>query len=507
VKRLLLLAAAAAGTLVAPTASSALNVYAATSLTKVMPEIKRDARYSFGGSNTLQLQIERGAPADLFLSAEPNEAQALYRAGRCQRPVTFATNRLVLIVRDGDPKKVGSIYRLRKGGLNLSIGSASVPVGAYTRQLLRRLRLSSALTANKVSQQSNVGQVLSQVAFGGADAGFVYATDARTQAGRIDPLYGGALPGLRGQAVRRGRAGRPGVAERHPQLARARVVEALRLRAAAEGMMGRAWAALVLGLVVAFLAVPVVALFVEAPLGDLPSLLREDVVRDAIWVTVKTNVAANIIIIALGTPAAWVLATRRFAGRTIVLTLCELPLVLPPAVAGIALLSAYAQGGVFGDALDSVGVVLPFGPWAVVIAVVFVASPFYVRQAVATFEAIDSDMVDVARTLGAGRVATWWRVVLPLAASGLAAGWVLAFARGVGEFGATIIFAGNVQGKTTTLTLAVYQELDNDLDVALALGVLLVVLSAGVLLSYKLLAAWRPSNWTSPAGFATSRSS
>jgi molybdate transport system substrate-binding protein len=189
VKRLLLSGAVAATLLVAPTAASALNVYAATSLTNVMPEIKRDASYSFGGSNTLQLQVERGAPADLFLSAEPNEAQALYREGRCERPVTIATNKLVLIVRQGDPQKIGSIYGLRRGGLNLSVGNPSVPIGDYTRRLLRRLRLSNALTINKVSQQSNVGQVLSQVAFGGADAGFVYVTDARTQPDRIDPLY------------------------------------------------------------------------------------------------------------------------------------------------------------------------------------------------------------------------------------------------------------------------------------------------------------------------------
>lgn len=190
-KRLLLGGAAAVATLTltAPTTALALNVSAATSLTNVMPEIKRDAAYSFGGSNTLQLQIERGAPADLFLSAEPNEAQALYREGRCQRPVTFATNKLVLIVRQGDPRQIGSIYGLRKGGLNLSVGNPSVPIGDYTRRLLRRLRMSSVLTSNKVSQQSNVGQVLSQVAFGGADAGFVYVTDTRTQPDRIDSLY------------------------------------------------------------------------------------------------------------------------------------------------------------------------------------------------------------------------------------------------------------------------------------------------------------------------------
>lgn len=268
--------------------------------------------------------------------------------------------------------------------------------------------------------------------------------------------------------------------------------------------MRRAAAALAIAIPVAFLAVPLVALFWEAPLGDLPSLLGTQAVRDAIWVTVKTNLAANVLIVAFGTPAAWILATRRFRGRALVLTLCELPLVLPPAVAGIALLSAYAQGGLFGDALEGLGVVLPFGPWAVVLAVTFVAAPFYLRQAVAAFGAVDPDLMDVARTLGASRTRTFWRVVLPLAADGLAAGWVLAFARGVAEFGATIIFAGNVQGRTQTLTLAVYQQLDSDVDVALALGVMLVALSAAVLLSYKLLGAWRSWTSTSPAGFAPS---
>jgi molybdate transport system substrate-binding protein len=178
-----------AAVLWAPASAAALTVYAATSLTKVMPAVKRDATYSFGGSNALQLQIERGAPADVFLAAEPKEAQALYREGRCDRPVTFATNRLVLVAQQSDPSHIRSVYGLRRGGRRLSIGNASVPVGDYTRKLLQRLRLSSVLSSNLVSQQSNVGQVLTQVAFGGADAGFVYVTDARKQAARVDTLY------------------------------------------------------------------------------------------------------------------------------------------------------------------------------------------------------------------------------------------------------------------------------------------------------------------------------
>src|SRR3954463_8689857 len=168
-----------------------LTVYAATSMANVLPELESGPAYSFGGSNTLRLQIERGARADVFLAAEPGEAQALYREGRCGRPVSFATNRLVLIVPRGDPAHVRSVAGLARGGLKLSVGNAGVPVGAYARQALRRMRSSRVLRANTVSQQANVGQVLSQVAFGAADAGFVYVTDARTQRGRVDAI---ALP-------------------------------------------------------------------------------------------------------------------------------------------------------------------------------------------------------------------------------------------------------------------------------------------------------------------------
>jgi molybdate transport system substrate-binding protein len=167
----------AAVALMAPAAAQALNVYAATSLTNVFPALNKSPRYSFGGSNTLQLQIERGAPADVFASASPPEAQALFRQGLCDRPVTFAINRLVLLIPNANPGNVTSVYSLRSGGRRLSIGTAGVPIGAYTRQLLRRMRLSGVLTANRVSQQTNVGQVASQVALGSADAGFVYYTD------------------------------------------------------------------------------------------------------------------------------------------------------------------------------------------------------------------------------------------------------------------------------------------------------------------------------------------
>ena len=260
--------------------------------------------------------------------------------------------------------------------------------------------------------------------------------------------------------------------------------------------------ALCTGVTLAFLAIPIVALFTEVPLRDVPGLLGRPVVRDALAVTVRTNAIANVLILAFGTPTAWFIARRRFPGRALVVTLIELPLVLPPAVAGIGLLAAVGAGGLFGGDLSDAGIVLPFTEWAVVLAVAFVASPFYIRQAISAFESVDSTLTDAARTLGAGPGRTFWRIGLPLAAGGLLAGWVLAFARGIGEFGATIVFAGNVRGETQTLTLTIYEQLEADFDVALSIGVLMVVLSGGVLLSYKILSSWRNSSSTSPSAFA-----
>jgi molybdate transport system permease protein len=264
--------------------------------------------------------------------------------------------------------------------------------------------------------------------------------------------------------------------------------------------------ALAAGVALTFLALPLVALFTEVPLADVPSLLGDPAVRDAIAVTARTNAVANVLIVGVGTPAAYLLATRTFRGRALAITLVELPLVLPPAVAGIGLLAAFGAGGLVGGPLGDAGVVLPFTEWAVVLAVTFVASPFYVRQAIAAFEAVDPTYVDAARTLGASPARTFVRISLPLAATGLVAGWVLAFARGVGEFGATIVFAGNVRGETQTLTLAIYEQLDANFDIALSIGILLVVLSGSVLLSYKLLSSWRRSSSTSPAVFAPTSS-
>jgi molybdate transport system permease protein len=250
-------------------------------------------------------------------------------------------------------------------------------------------------------------------------------------------------------------------------------------------------------LTLGFLLLPIVAIFAQLSPQELLDGITSDVTLDALRVTAETNLLAMVLIILFGTPTAYLLATRAFRGRALLVTVVELPLVLPPAVAGIGLLAAFGRLGLLGGTLGALGIEIAFTEIAVVLAVTFVASPFYVRTAIAAFEAVDPDLVAASRTLGAGPARTFARVALPLAAGGLGAGAALAFARGLGEFGATIMFAGSLQGVTQTLSLAVYQEFDVDFDTALAIGALLVVGSALVLLAAKFVLAWKRSGSTS----------
>jgi molybdate transport system permease protein len=240
-----------------------------------------------------------------------------------------------------------------------------------------------------------------------------------------------------------------------------------------------------------FLLLPVVAIFARVPPGDLVAALGRRQATDALVVSIETNLIALAAILLVGTPAAWLIATRGGRLRDIAVTLVELPLVLPPAVAGIGLLAAFGRVGLIGGHIDVIGTQLAFTKAAVVVAVAFVASPFYVRSAVAAFESIDPAMTQAARTLGAGPGRTFARVALPLAAGGLGAGAALAFARGIGEFGATLMFAGSLRGVTQTLPLAIYEAFDLDFDLALAISALLVVVSAVILMTTKLVLRWR----------------
>jgi molybdate transport system permease protein len=250
-------------------------------------------------------------------------------------------------------------------------------------------------------------------------------------------------------------------------------------------------------LALAFLLLPIVAIFAHTSPGKLISQLSNPVVTDALVVTLETSAIAQALVLLFGTPTAYLLATRRFVGRSLLVTLVELPLVLPPAVAGLGLLAAFGRTGLLGSSLDALGISIPFTQTAVILAVAFVASPLFVRQGIAAFEAVDTNMVAASRTLGAGSTRTFFRVVLPLARGGLAAGFALALARGLGEFGATIMFAGSLQGVTQTLPLAIYAEFDRNFDATLAMGALLVIISAALLLTLKLSVLWQASRQSS----------
>ena len=194
---------------------------------------------------------------------------------------------------------------------------------------------------------------------------------------------------------------------------------------------------------------------------------------------------ALALIVALGTPAAWFLATRSFPGRALLTTLVELPLVLPPAAAGIALLAALGPHGIAGGVLGDAHVTLVLTTAGVVVAMAFVASPFYVRQAQAAFAGLDPRLLEASRTLGAREARTFLRVALPLARPALVAGAALAWGRALGEFGATLMFAGNLRGVTQTAPLALYERFATDFPAAIALAAVLLAVSAAVLLAVK----------------------
>jgi molybdate transport system permease protein len=246
------------------------------------------------------------------------------------------------------------------------------------------------------------------------------------------------------------------------------------------------FAAMVLAL--GLLVLPIVAIFARVPPHLLLDQLRDPIVRDALMLTATTNAIALAVILLVGTPAAYLLGTRRFRGREVVITLVELPLVLPPTVAGIGLLAAFSgRIGLLSDAFQWIGVDVVFTTTAVVIAICFVAGPFFLRQAIAAFETLDRDVLDAARVDGASPLRALLSVSIPLAKAGLAAGAALAFARGIGEFGATIMFAGNLRAVTQTLPLLIYQDFELDFNVSLAISALLVVVSAAVLITVKVI--------------------
>jgi molybdate transport system permease protein len=252
----------------------------------------------------------------------------------------------------------------------------------------------------------------------------------------------------------------------------------------------RAWFALALGaalaITFAFAFLPVAAIFVHTSVSRLVSRLSDQQSLDALRLSLETTAVAAGVIVVIGTPAAYLLATRAFRGKAIVVTLIELPLVLPPAVAGIGLLAALGPDGLVGRSFKHA---LVFQTAGVVVAQVFVGAPFYLRIAQESFGAVDQSLLDAGRSLGSSEAGALARIAIPVALPGLSAGLALAWGRALGEFGATLMFAGSIQAVTQTAPLAIYNEFATDFPAALALSSVLVIVSASVLVAVKVVLA------------------
>lgn len=233
---------------------------------------------------------------------------------------------------------------------------------------------------------------------------------------------------------------------------------------------------------VAFVLLPVVALFATTGLAGFLAGLRDPLVLPALELTVMTTATSLLVVVVFATPLSWLLATHSGRMARTVETILQLPVVIPPAVAGLTLLLAFGRRGLLGPALEPLGWSIPFTTIAVIIAEVFVAAPFYIQAAIAAFRRIDPSLLVVARTLGASPARVFFLVAVPLARPGLLSGAAMAWARALGEFGATLMFAGNFTGRTQTLPLAIYTALESNLDAAKALSLILVIVAFGLLL-------------------------
>ena len=245
-------------------------------------------------------------------------------------------------------------------------------------------------------------------------------------------------------------------------------------------------------LAVTFLTLPLLAIFLKVlPQSHLWRTLQEPFVTQALRTSLITSLSSLVLTVAFGTPLAYALARRRGPGTTLFDTLLDLPMVLPPTVAGVALLMTFGRRGLLGPWLDAMGIQVVFTTTAVILAQSFVSMPLYVRSAQAGFRGVDPELERVAYTLGYSAARTFFRVTVPLAFPALLSGAVMAWARALGEFGATIMFAGNLTGRTQTMPLAIYIAMESDLTTALVLATLLIIVPFGCLFATRFFARRR----------------
>ncbi len=244
---------------------------------------------------------------------------------------------------------------------------------------------------------------------------------------------------------------------------------------------------LIIFITILFFTLPLLSLVLRITPDEFISAILEPDVQNAIILSLLTAFTATIIIVVFGTPLAYLNARIDYPGRTFVETLLDLPMVLPPSVAGLALLVLFGRHGLIGGYLNDAGISIIFTTFAVILAQVFVAGPLYIRQAKSAFSMVDPVYESAARTLGGTPLSTFMRVTIPLAWTGLISGVILGFARAIGEFGATIMVAGNLPGKTQTMPLAIYGMMQSDLTASIALSLVLIGISCIILLIIRVL--------------------
>jgi molybdate transport system permease protein len=250
--------------------------------------------------------------------------------------------------------------------------------------------------------------------------------------------------------------------------------------------LSKLWLILTVAIGLAFLFLPLVMLAIHLGFAQIWQQLQTPAAFDALYLSVTTSIASLVVVVLIGMPIAYLLGTSEFYGKRLIEVLLQMLIVTPTTVAGVGLLLVFGRPGLFGHWLESVGVSISFSTPAVIFAQAFIALPFFIQAGKTAFAGVPQSLVQASRTLGASPGRTFFKVIVPLAAPGLISGLVLSWAKALAEFGVTLMFAGNLPGKTQTLPLAIYTALETDLDLAIAMSVLLLTVSFILLLSVKL---------------------
>jgi len=498
-------------------------------------------RFSFAAGSSLATQIVQGAPADVFASASVEHMDMVVEAGRVVRSTTFARNVLTVAVPEANPAHVTALKDLAGPGVSVAVCVPKAPCGKLATKVFEN----AGLDVTPVTQEVDVKATLRKVALGEVDAGLVYVTDVKAAGGKVTgipipqevndsttypigvieasskkrlaqafvdhvlsadgtavltaagfsppeedrstgPSPTGSTPagtpatGTRPASSPRRTPRRPSRWARPGPPARRRRASRAPGRPPVEPLASMSLCA---ALAVGFLLLPLVALLADTPWDDLPRIMSEARTLDTLRLSLTTATAATGTSLLLGVPLAWVLARSGFPGAGLLRALVTLPLVLPPVVGGVALLMALGRSGLVGRYLDSwFHITFPFTTTGVVLAETFVAMPFLIVTVEGALRSVDRSAEEAAATLGAGPLTVFRRITLPLVAPSLVAGGILCWTRALGEFGATITFAGNFPGTTQTMPLSVYLALENDPDAAVALSVVLLGASLASLL-------------------------